>query len=176
MCVIILGPIVRVRQFEWYKGLGHLWIRQVLKGAGGGGNAWNIGGVPTTLDPNTSEKASRYKWEAYRDTHWWCLYYFLPRGGGILLQKYRDRNGRCIAILFKSIGVRGWLDSPENRHDLANRRSYSRTERFLGPKYVILGRFALRFQWKSLVYFCAVNGLFPRLVLWSIFLRFSAPK
>ena len=23
------------------------------------------------------------------------------------LQKYRDRNGRCIAILFKSIGVRG---------------------------------------------------------------------
>ena len=32
---------------------------------------------------------------------------------GILLQKYRDRNGRCIAILFKSIGVRGLLDSPE---------------------------------------------------------------
>ena len=32
---------------------------------------------------------------------------------GILLQKYRDRNGRCIAILFKSIGVRGRFDSPE---------------------------------------------------------------
>ena len=32
---------------------------------------------------------------------------------GILLQKYRDRNGRCIAILFKSIGVRGRCDSPE---------------------------------------------------------------
>ena len=30
--------------------------------------------------------------------------------GGILLQKYRDRNGRCIAILFKSIGVRGRFD------------------------------------------------------------------
>ena len=30
----------------------------------------------------------------------------------ILLQKYRDRNGRCIAILFKSIGVRGRFDSP----------------------------------------------------------------
>ena len=28
---------------------------------------------------------------------------------GILLQKYRDRNGRCTAILFKSIGVRGRL-------------------------------------------------------------------
>ena len=32
---------------------------------------------------------------------------------GILLQKYRDTNGRCIAILFKSIGVRGRLGSPE---------------------------------------------------------------
>ena len=32
---------------------------------------------------------------------------------GILLPKYRDRNGRCIAILFKSIGVRGRCDSPE---------------------------------------------------------------
>ena len=32
---------------------------------------------------------------------------------GILLQKYRDRNGRCIAILLKSIGVRGRFDSPD---------------------------------------------------------------
>ena len=32
---------------------------------------------------------------------------------GILLQKYRDRNGRCIAILFKCIGVRGRFDPPE---------------------------------------------------------------
>ena len=30
---------------------------------------------------------------------------------GILLQKYHDRNGRRIAILFKSIGVRGRFDS-----------------------------------------------------------------
>ena len=37
-----------------------------------------IGGVPTTPDPNTSAEASRYKWEAYRDTKW--IYYFLPRG------------------------------------------------------------------------------------------------
>ena len=34
--------------------------------------------VPTTPDPNTSEKVSRYKWEAYRDTNWWCIYSFLP--------------------------------------------------------------------------------------------------
>ena len=33
---------------------------------------------------------------------------------GILLQKYRDRNGRCMAILFKSIGVRGQFDYPES--------------------------------------------------------------
>ena len=32
---------------------------------------------------------------------------------GILLQKHRDRNGRCIAILFKSIGVKGRFDYPE---------------------------------------------------------------
>ena len=30
--------------------------------------------------------------------------------GGMLLQTYRDRNGRCIAILFKSIGVGGRFD------------------------------------------------------------------
>ena len=40
-----------------------------------------LGGVPTTPDPNTSAKVSRYKWEAYRDTNWWCICYFLPRGG-----------------------------------------------------------------------------------------------
>ena len=53
-------------------------------------------------DPNISAKVSRYKWEAYRDTKWGCIYYFLPRGG-IPLQKHRDRNGRCIAILFKKV-------------------------------------------------------------------------
>ena len=37
-----------------------------------------LGGVPTTPDPNTSAKVSRYKWEAYRDTNWWCIHYFLP--------------------------------------------------------------------------------------------------
>ena len=30
------------------------------------------------------------------------------------MQKCRDRNGRCIAILFRSIGVRGRCDSPES--------------------------------------------------------------
>ena len=31
----------------------------------------------------------------------------------MLLQKHRDRKGRCIAILFKRIAVRGPFDSPE---------------------------------------------------------------
>ena len=30
------------------------------------------------------------------------------------MQKYRDRNGSCIAILFKSIGVRGRFDSSDH--------------------------------------------------------------
>ena len=44
-------------------------------------SALGIGKVPTTPDPNTSAKVSRYKWEPYRDTNWWCIYYFLPRAG-----------------------------------------------------------------------------------------------
>ena len=35
---------------------------------------------------------------------------------GMLLQKYRDRNWRCIAILFTSIRVRGRFGSPEKCH------------------------------------------------------------
>ena len=65
-----------------------------------------------TPDPNTSAKVSRYKWEAYRDTNWWCIYYFLPRGGHTFA-KVCHRNGRCVAILFKCIGVRGRFDSPD---------------------------------------------------------------
>ena len=42
---------------------------------------FRLGSVPTTPDPNTSAKVSQYKWEAYRDTNWWCIYYFLPRSG-----------------------------------------------------------------------------------------------
>ena len=60
-----------------------------------------------------------------------------------------------------------------NRYDLANWRSYSRTEHVLGQSIVILGRFALRFQWKSLVHFCATDGLLARLVLWDMFCVFQ---
>ena len=69
-----------------------------------------VGGVPTTPDPNTSAKVSRYKWEAYRDTNWWCIYYFLPQGGHTFT-KVCHRNGRCIAILFRMYWGQGsiWL-------------------------------------------------------------------
>ena len=46
--------------------------------------AQKVGGVPTTPDPNTSAKAPRDKREAYRDTNWWCICYFLPTGGDAL--------------------------------------------------------------------------------------------
>ena len=39
-----------------------------------------LGVLPTTPDLNTSAKVSRYKWEPYRDTNWWCICYFLPTG------------------------------------------------------------------------------------------------
>ena len=38
---------------------------------------------------------------------------FCQEQGILSQQKYRDGNGRCIAILFKSIGVRGRFDSPD---------------------------------------------------------------
>ena len=75
------------------------------------GHHWRS--VPTTPDPNTSAEVSRHKWEAYRDTKVGGVYTTFCKEEGILLQKYRDRNGRCIAILFKSIGVRGRFDSPD---------------------------------------------------------------
>ena len=71
------------------------------------------GSVPMTPDPNNSARVSRYKWEPYRDTNWQCIYTTFCQKKGILLQKYRDGNGRRIAIPFKSIGVRGRFDSPE---------------------------------------------------------------
>ena len=66
-----------------------------------------IGSVPTTPDPNNFEK--------YHDTNGrhiviqiGCVYTTFCLKEGMLWPKYRDRNGRCIAILFKSIGV-GWI-------------------------------------------------------------------
>ena len=49
------------------------------------------------------------------------------------MPKYRDRNGRCIAIIFKSIGVRGRFDSPDSR-DFRHYRHYSTVE---PPKRVV---------------------------------------
>ena len=46
-----------------------------------------------TLDTNTSAKVSRYKWEPYRDTNWWCICYFLPRGGPIFCKSIAIEMG-----------------------------------------------------------------------------------
>ena len=50
---------------------------------------------------------------------------------GILLQKYRDRNGRCIAILFSKVSGSG-VDVP--LLSLKALRTVMRCDAFLGPK------------------------------------------
>ena len=73
----------------------------------------HIAGVPTTLEPLLLQK--------HRDASGRRI--VIQIGGvkttfceeeGILAQKYRDRNGWCIAILFKSIDVRGRFHSPDH--------------------------------------------------------------
>ena len=61
-------------------------------------------GCSMTPHPNTSLKASRYKWEPYRDTSWWCTYYFQPRASSTCFCKVsrQNRDGRCTARLFQS--------------------------------------------------------------------------
>ena len=68
-----------------------------------------------TLDPDMSAKVSRYKWEAYRDTNWWCFFCLTIFGQeeGILVQKYCNGNGRCIAMLSKVSGSGGRFDPPD---------------------------------------------------------------
>ena len=58
--------------------------------------------------------------QKYRDTNGTRIviqiggvYTTLCQEEGIVLQKYRARNGRCIAMLFRSIGVRGRFGPPE---------------------------------------------------------------
>ena len=63
---------------------------------------------------------------------------------GILLQKYRDRNGRCIAILFKSIGVRGRFDAPdEEQRKKKQRRTAKSCRQF--PAHTIVKACAIKF-------------------------------
>ena len=53
----------------------------ILGGLVRGGFSWGGGVFPTTPDPHTPAKVSRYKWEPHRDTNWWCMYDFPRRGG-----------------------------------------------------------------------------------------------
>ena len=63
-----------------------------------------FGGVQTTPEPNTSAKNIAIQFGSRIVIQIGGVYPTFCREEGILLQKYRDRNGRCIAILFKSIG------------------------------------------------------------------------
>ena len=65
--------------------------------------------VPTTPDLSAYAKLSHCKWEPYRNSFGSACAAF-SQEEGILSQKYHDRNGRRIAILFKNIGVRGQVD------------------------------------------------------------------
>ena len=103
-----------------------------------------IGGVPTTPDgpdPNTSAKVSRCKWEAYRDTNWWCICYFLPTQGHTFAEVC-DRNGRCIATLFKNIGVKGRCDSPALRRSTWGWMLHGGVSQIV-PKCPVLSSFVL---------------------------------
>ena len=54
------------------------------------------------------------------------LYTMFSQNEGILFHK-RIANGRCIAILFKSIGVRGWLGFPDRRGKTWERKILEQT-------------------------------------------------
>ena len=76
---------------------------------------------------------AKHKREPYRDTNWWCIYHFCHEKG-ILLQNYRDRNGSCIAILFKSIGVRGRFDQSRFLGRGCNEALFSEKKGFFSEK------------------------------------------
>ena len=46
------------------------------------------------------------------------IYIYICQEEGIFLQEHRDRHGRCIAILFKTIGVGGRFD-PRDQEKLS---------------------------------------------------------
>ena len=64
-----------------------------------------IGSVPATPDPDTSAKVSRYKWEPYHDTKWWCKNCFLPKGGHTCV-KVSQLKWEVYGDTFESIRVR----------------------------------------------------------------------
>ena len=72
-----------------------------------------LGSVPTTPDPNTSAKVSRYKGSSIV-IQLGGIYTHFCQEEGILLQKYHNRSGSRIAILFhRSIEFRGRFESPD---------------------------------------------------------------
>ena len=69
-------------------------------------NPRSFGNVPTTPHPNTSAKASRYKWEAYRDTNWRDMQNFLQRGGHLFCKSIAIEMGGVSRYFSKVSGSR----------------------------------------------------------------------
>ena len=71
---------------------------------------------------------------------------------GILLQNYRARSGRCLAMLFKSIRVRGRFDSPDKQRWSSDARAGATWPLTLQPLLLVLqiaARRSQRFQLPS---------------------------
>ena len=88
-----------------------------------------VGGVPTTPNPNTSAKISRYKWETYRDTNWWCIYIYIyiymgepPLFGRVWVTKtsilpvFGLKNGQKNSAWIRRNFWSGWLISIQKCH------------------------------------------------------------
>ena len=99
------------------------WKAAVSKGGRdkNAGNHENYGNYPLSIGV-FQRPLTRILLQKHRDTN--RSHIVIQIGGvyttfcqeeGILLQRYRDRNGRCIAILFKSTGVRDQFDSPDSK-------------------------------------------------------------
>ena len=75
----------------------------------------NFRGAPTTRDPNTSAEESRNGRRIVIQVGGVYASFCQREGSeGILLEKYRDKNRRCIAMLSQNIGAKGRFDSPDN--------------------------------------------------------------
>ena len=73
-----------------------------------------LGSVPTTPEPYTSAaKASRYKWEPYRDANSWCIKTTFCQEEGMFLQTIAIEIGGVSRYFSKVSGFRGRLDSPD---------------------------------------------------------------
>ena len=91
--------------------LGTFEVRAPVAGTRGRKN-WGCSWSPTTPGPNTSAKASQYKWQPYRNANCCGVCTAFTQEEGILLQQeHRDRNGRFMGNHYPSPNVKNPWDS-----------------------------------------------------------------